>query len=57
MLVPRVAERLLERRNRARGKGYVIGSPADPMKVWEALARDAFTALQQLVRETGALQD
>ena len=32
-------------------------TPQLAMKVWEALARDAFTALQQLIRETGALQD
>lgn len=32
-------------------------APQLAMKVWEALARDAFTALQQLIRETGALQD
>lgn len=32
-------------------------APQLAMKLWEALARDAFTALQQLIRETGALQD
>ncbi|MGW5853572.1 MULTISPECIES: glutaminase [Micrococcus] len=33
------------------------GSPQLAIKLWEALARDAFTALGQLIRETGALQD
>ena len=33
------------------------GSPQLALKLWEALARDAFTALGQLIRETGALQD
>lgn len=32
-------------------------TPQLAMKLWEALARDAFTALAQLIRETGALQD
>lgn len=32
-------------------------SPRLAMVLWEALARDAFTALGQLIRETGALQD
>lgn len=33
------------------------GFPQLAMTLWEALARDAFTALGQLIRETGALQD
>ena len=32
-------------------------SPRLAMVLWEALARDAYTALSQLIRETGALQD
>lgn len=40
VLEARVAERLQQRRARANGKGYVIGSPADPKKVWEARNRD-----------------
>lgn len=44
VLQPRVAQRLLERRNRAKGKGYVIGSPADRMKVWEARNRNKAAA-------------
>lgn len=32
-------------------------SPQLAMRLWESLARDAYTALAQLVRETGALQD
>ncbi|MBC7277077.1 hypothetical protein [Nocardioides sp.] len=34
VLEPRVAKRLLERRDRAGGIGYVIGAPSDPTKVW-----------------------
>ena len=33
------------------------GFPQLALALWEALARDAFTALGQLIRETGALQD
>ena len=33
------------------------GFPQLALALWEALARDAFTALSQLIRETGALQD
>ena len=32
-------------------------SPRLALVLWEALARDAYTALGQLIRETGALQD
>jgi integrase len=52
VLVPQVAERLLERRNRTMGKGYVIASPADPGKVWEARNRNkAAAALYQELAE------
>ncbi|UYM06073.1 tyrosine-type recombinase/integrase [Solicola gregarius] len=55
VLQQRVAERLLERRKRAEGKGYVIGSPADPMKVWEARNRNKAAAAlyQELAEELG----
>lgn len=55
VLQPRVAERLLERRNRAMGKGYVIGSPADGTKVWEARNRNKAAAAlyQELAQELG----
>ena len=33
------------------------GFPQLALALWEALARDAFTALGQLIRETGAMQD
>lgn len=33
------------------------GFPRLALALWEALARDAYTALGQLIRETGALQD
>lgn len=33
------------------------GFPSLALTLWEALARDAYTALGQLIRETGALQD
>ena len=33
------------------------GFPQLALALWEALARDAYTALSQLIRETGALQD
>lgn len=33
------------------------GFPQLAISLWEALARDAYTALSQLIRETGALQD
>ncbi|WP_254629363.1 hypothetical protein, partial [Micrococcus sp. GbtcB5] len=33
------------------------GFPQLALALWGALARDAFTALGQLIRETGALQD
>lgn len=35
VLDQRVAERLLKRRDRADGKGYVLGSPSDPVKRWD----------------------
>lgn len=55
VLQPRVAEHLVERRNRATGRGYVIGSPADPMKVWEARNRNKAAAAlyQDLAEELG----
>lgn len=55
VLVPRVAERLLERRNRAKGKGFVIGSPADLKSVWEARSRNkgAAALYQELANELG----
>lgn len=55
VLQPRVAQRLLERRNRAGGKGYVIGAPADPLKVWEPRARDKAAAAlyQEIAAELG----
>ena len=34
VLEPRVAERILERCERAGGEGYVIGTPSDPTKIW-----------------------
>lgn len=53
VLQPRVARRLLERRNRTKGRGYVIGSPADPAKVWEARNRNkaAEVLYRQLAEE------
>jgi hypothetical protein len=34
VLEPRVAKRILERRERANNRGYVIGAPSDPTKIW-----------------------
>jgi hypothetical protein len=34
VLEPRVADRILERCERAGGEGYVIGTPSDPTKIW-----------------------
>lgn len=52
VLVPRVAERLLERRNLVGGTGYVIGAPSDPAKFWTARNRNkAAAALYQELAE------
>lgn len=55
VLQPRVAQRLLERRNRARGRGYVIGSPTDPAKAWGARNRNTAAAAlyKELAEELG----
>lgn len=55
VLQPQVAQRLLERRNRAKGKGYVIGSPADRTTVWEARNRNKAAAAlyQELAQQLG----
>lgn len=49
VLEPLVAQRLLDRRDSAGGKGYVIGSPTDPEKIWEARNRNK--AVDELYKE------
>lgn len=40
VLDDRVARRMLERRNAANGKGYVIGAPANPLSRWDVRNKD-----------------